>query len=332
MSKFISAYHRHTFEPEPVQHRVEAILRETGTRAIPSISAARSTGRASTSRARSTFRTTFPAAAWRFARASCTSPSPTGGSRAAARRTAPTPILREDEDVLEAVSDPAGSRMLWYYFDDDQFVVSNSERAITLYTGRFDFEPAVVPWVVSTGTRGPGQSYNRHLRLLPPAGTARLDKAAWTLDVSGPPIRFAEVRRSREEHLAALEAALSETFAAFGEADTEHAILALSGGTDSRALAAFLGSTAGQALEQLQRRHARGRQDAGERRRHRRHGRGRPRVRATATSPPAPPPPRRSRPCLERFVIAGEGRHDHLNRLRRRLRLLSASCTRTAST
>ena len=208
--------------------------------------------------------------------------------------------------MLEAVSDPAGSRMLWYYLDDGQFVVSNSERAITMYVGRFDFEPAVVPWLVSTGTRGPGLSYSRHLRLIPPSGTARLDKAAWTLTVNAPPIRFAEVPRDREAHLAALEAALSETFATFGEADAEHAILALSGGTDSRALAAFLSRPPGHRWRSF----TGGTTEAaglGKAMSPSAPGSPPPSASSIATSPPAPPPPSRSKPCSSDSSLPARG-------------------------
>ena len=150
-------------------------------------------------------------------------------------------IVREDADAFEIVSDPAGSRMLWYYLDDEVFIASSSERALTMACGRFDFDRATVPWLVSTGTRGPGRSYNRHLRLVPPGGVARLDKAAWTLEVTAPEIAFAAVERSRDEHFAAIESALRATFASFGPEDARHMLIALSGGVDSRALAIFLG-------------------------------------------------------------------------------------------
>lgn len=149
-------------------------------------------------------------------------------------------LVRSDAAAVEAVSDPAGGRMVWTYFDDEIFVVSNSERAITLFTGRFDLDPDVAPWILSTGTRGPGRSYNRHLRLVPPAGIARLDRAAWTLDVTAEEIAFAAVERTPEEHLDVLETALRATFASFGVQDARHMLLSLSGGVDSRALAALL--------------------------------------------------------------------------------------------
>jgi hypothetical protein len=222
-------------------------------------------------------------------------------------------IVRDGPDAFEAVTDPAGSRMLWYYHDDDLFLVSNSERAVTMYAGRFELNRDVVPWVVSTGTRGLGGSYNRLLRQLPPAAVAQLDRATWDLGVTAEEIRFREVPRSREEHLAALDAALSATFAAFGPSDAAHGIIALSGGTDSRALAAYLSRDAAAGW--------------------RSYSVGSPQaiampasdasvaarvaaavglnhqtiVSETATEP--------LRLLLRRFVLGGEGRHDHMNRL-----------------
>ena len=149
-------------------------------------------------------------------------------------------IIRDGAEVFEAVSDPAGSRMLWYCKDDGLFVVSNSERAATMYAGRFELNRDVVPWMVSTGTRGLFTSYNRHLRQLPPAAVARLDKRSWHLEVTAGEIRFAEVVRSDAEHLAALDAALAATFASFGPQDARQAAISLSGGVDSRALAIYL--------------------------------------------------------------------------------------------
>jgi hypothetical protein len=91
-------------------------------------------------------------------------------------------IVRSDNETLEVLSDPAGSRTVWYYFDDEVFVASNSQRAVTMYAGRFEANPTSRLWALSNGTPGPGQSYNRHLKLLPPASTLRLDRATWTLD------------------------------------------------------------------------------------------------------------------------------------------------------
>jgi hypothetical protein len=215
--------------------------------------------------------------------------------------------------VFEAVSDPAGSRMLWYYKDDGLFVVSNSERAATMYAGRFELNRDVVPWMVSSGTRGPFASYNRHLRQLPPAAVARLDKRSWHFEVTAGEIRFAEVARSDAEHLAALDAALAATFASFRPQDARHAAISLSGGVDSRALAIYLardeaaawesftsGSRAAFALADSDASAAR--RIAG--------ALGLPNAMMVSEIVDGPLPDR-----LRSFVIASEGRHDHLSRL-----------------
>lgn len=149
-------------------------------------------------------------------------------------------LIRADGRFLEAVSDPAGSRSLWYYFDEARFVVSNSQRAITLYTGRFDLEPQVVPWLLATGALGLGMSYNRHLRALPPASSVCVDAARWTLRRTEGAIDFAEASGSPAEAKAAMREAIEATLASFGPEEAPRMGLALSGGADSRAIAAAL--------------------------------------------------------------------------------------------
>lgn len=154
-------------------------------------------------------------------------------------------LIREDARFVEALSDTAANRTLWIHFDEDLFAVSNSQRAITLYTGLFAFNPDVVPWMLSTGSLGPGHSNNRHLSALPPAGSVLLDKEAWTLRHQAAPIRFEPVARDWQAHKAAMEAALRDTLGAFDARDAEHASLSLSGGVDSRIIAQLLPETPG---------------------------------------------------------------------------------------
>ena len=222
-------------------------------------------------------------------------------------------IIRDGAEAFEAVTDPAGSRMLWTYKDDGLFVVSNSERAATMYAGRFELNRDVVPWMVSTGTRGLFASYNRHLRQLPPAAVARLDKRSWHLEVTAGEIRFAEAARSDAEHLAALDAALAATFASFHAQDARQAAISLSGGVDSRALAIYLirdeaagwrsfttGSKAAFALADSDVAAARRIATA----------LGLPNSKIVSEIVDGHLPDR-----LRSFVIASEGRHDHLSRL-----------------
>lgn len=153
-------------------------------------------------------------------------------------------LIRDNGRFLEAVSDPACSRSLWYHFDDELFVVSNSQRAITLYTGCFALEPQAAAWILTTGALGPGRSYNRHLRMLPPASSALVDKARWTLRLTEGAISFTAEPRPAAAARTAIRAAIETTLASFGPEDAERMSLALSGGADSRTIGAVLQRTA----------------------------------------------------------------------------------------
>ncbi len=126
-------------------------------------------------------------------------------------------------------------------------------------------------------------------------------------------IRFAEAARSDAEHLAALDAALAATFASFRAQDARHAAISLSGGVDSRALAIYLtrdeaagwtsfttGSKAAFALADSDVAAARRIAAA----------LGLPNSKIVSEIVDGHLPDR-----LRSFVIASEGRHDHLSRL-----------------
>lgn len=172
------------------------------------------------------------------------------GSRAGwAEPGAPLPdgsyaLIRDDARHLEAATDPTAGRSLWVYFDEELFVVSNSQRAATIYAGRFEFDPEVAPWILATGALGLGQSYSRLLRPLPPASRAVLDKAEWRLRWTEGADPFAPrpdlVAAPAGERRAALDTALRETMADFSPEEAPRMTLSLSGGADSRAIAALL--------------------------------------------------------------------------------------------
>ena len=98
----------------------------------------------------------------------------------------------------------------------------------------------MVPWLLATGALGPGLSYNRHLRVLPPASSVLLDKAAWTLRRTEGEICFAADPRPRRRIARRCGRRSTTRWPRFGPEDAPHAILALSGGADSRAIGALL--------------------------------------------------------------------------------------------
>jgi asparagine synthetase B (glutamine-hydrolysing) len=152
-------------------------------------------------------------------------------------------IFRNAARSLEILSDAAASRTVWYFFDDDLFVASTSQRAIVMFLGSFEFNPGAVPWMLSTGSLGPEASWDRRIRRLPPDACAALDKASWSLRVERRPIVFAVRDRTRASHRELLLNDLRSVMRSLSESPQisfDDCLLPLSGGYDSRAILCLL--------------------------------------------------------------------------------------------
>ena len=149
-----------------------------------------------------------------------------------ATRTAHTPLFRDSGDRLEVISDPAGSRTIWYYRDEETFIASTSQRA---FVGSFQFNEQVIPWVLSTGSLGPSLSWDRRIEMLPPDSSVVLDKKDWSVSIKTTPIEFTPLDQPDEQHERMLREALEETIQSL-DLDLTKWVLALSGGYDSRSI------------------------------------------------------------------------------------------------
>ena len=241
------------------------------------------------------------AAGWREAG----SPSPEGSYA----------IFRNAAQSLEILSDAAASRTIWYFFDDDLFVASTSQRAIVMFLGSFEMNPDAVPWMLSTGSLGPDASWDRRIRRLPPDARAALDKAQWSLRVERTPIAFAVRERARGRHRDLLLDDLRSVMRSLKESaqiSFDDCLLPLSGGYDSRAILCFLAENGAPAnlkaitwgLEQNIHRKGNDAAVAKEVA----HSMGVPH--RYFHTDPAPEPVEK---VLERFIGAGEGRIDHVS-------------------
>lgn len=149
-------------------------------------------------------------------------------------------IVRANDDLLEVVSDAAGSRTLWYYHDEEQFVAATTQVAIITFLRRFEFDERVIPWMLSTGTLGPRLSWDTKILQLPPDATLVLDKHRWALTLTAnTPIITVDpapepVLRAR------LKSTIAATVGSLRPEDVDGWVLPLSGGYDSRALLCFL--------------------------------------------------------------------------------------------
>ncbi|SDT86315.1 asparagine synthase-related protein [Desulfobacula phenolica] len=149
-------------------------------------------------------------------------------------------LFRDNEDCLEVVTDAVASRTIWYYFDENCFVASTSQRAILMFIGSFHFDERVIPWLLSTGSLGPELSWDKRLKRLPADSSVLLEKKKWSISMKQAPINFAEYSRSDNEHKKKMEDAIDKTMECFKHMNFEKWALPLSGGYDSRAILCFL--------------------------------------------------------------------------------------------
>lgn len=149
-------------------------------------------------------------------------------------------IFRADDDCIEVLSDGAGSRTIWYWFDDDLFIASTSQRAIILFLGSFLFDERVIPWMLSTGTLGPQFSWDKRLQRLQADSAVLLDRNAWSVSVRQSSVVFTEVIRDTVHHKNLLLNAIQHSIASIKHLDFDHWLLPLSGGYDSRAILCFI--------------------------------------------------------------------------------------------
>ena len=119
------------------------------------------------------------------------------------------------------------------------FVAATSQRAIVALLGSFEFNSAVVPWMLASGTLGPGNSWDKRIRHVAGATTVTLHRHAWTINERTETTRFDPQPISDDEHEARLSAVMRRAVGAARVADPKWAIT-LSGGVDCRAILCML--------------------------------------------------------------------------------------------
>jgi hypothetical protein len=144
-------------------------------------------------------------------------------------------LFRSNSAVVELLADYAASRTIWIGQDDEVFVASTSQRAIPHFLGSYQPNPAAQAWMLSCGTLGPSQGWDRRARALGPAGTARFDRLRWQLSIREPEVEFKIDQSPDDVHARRLAEAL-ETVVGNLKLDLSQWVLPLSGGFDSRAI------------------------------------------------------------------------------------------------
>lgn len=153
-------------------------------------------------------------------------------------------LFRADDQHVEILADTLASRTVWYFKNDLIFVASTSQRAIVALLGTFSFNSDVVPWLLASGTLGPGLSWDRRITHLGPATSLLLDRRSWTLTTKVEPARFSVLEATDEAHTRRLRTSLKNVISAASLERGEWA-LTLSGGIDCRTILCLLNDTAG---------------------------------------------------------------------------------------
>lgn len=145
-----------------------------------------------------------------------------------------------DEGRCLISSNSTASRSVWYYFDEKQFVVSTSMKAIISWIGSFESNPQAISWMLATGNLGPGNAWDSRLKHVGAGEDVLLDRSEWQLSVvvrdDNIPVL---VNLSQNEYVNNLSETL-ETVFRNSKFDLDKSILTLSGGYDSRAVLFYL--------------------------------------------------------------------------------------------
>lgn len=124
-------------------------------------------------------------------------------------------LVREDAATVEACSDFAGSRTLWYVLTEDRLLISTSQQALIHLLGGFELNRTALAWFISSGSLGPVDAWDRRVKRLPRGGRLVLDRAAWTLRVVEADLAFTPSPQDESACRAALDEVLRTTLQGF---------------------------------------------------------------------------------------------------------------------
>jgi len=148
-------------------------------------------------------------------------------------------LFRSNDSFIELLSDRVASRTIWYYCDERIFVASTSQRAIIIAKGSFHFNDQVIPWMLTSGVIGPENSYDTEIKQLPPESRCVFDINNWNLKLYTKVAHFTNTPAPKHILRMKLEKELDYVFSNFSP-NAGNWILPLSGGVDSRGILLML--------------------------------------------------------------------------------------------
>ncbi|QDH79808.1 hypothetical protein FKX85_12505 [Echinicola soli] len=144
-------------------------------------------------------------------------------------------IYRKKPRDLELLSDFSASRTIWYVAHSDFFIFSSSQFAIVQFLGDFSFNNSLVPWMLSSGTLGPSNSWDRRLKILPRNTLLKVDFESGLVKLR----KLEKQYKYGKDQLPSVEKVLRDSFTKV-EIGSKKVGLLLSGGLESRILLYFI--------------------------------------------------------------------------------------------
>lgn len=157
-------------------------------------------------------------------------------------------IFRQANQQVELLSDEVASRSIWYYFDNQQFIASTSQRAIIMLLQSLELNYTSIAWMMASGSIGPYCSWDTRIKLLMPKTSLLLNQQTWNLTITtqpdtpfGTPNNQPIKKQQFNQQLAKqqLNTILQNNFDNINVSNLSYSI-PLSGGYDSRAVAYFM--------------------------------------------------------------------------------------------
>lgn len=142
-------------------------------------------------------------------------------------------LVRGDDTTIEVVTDIVASRTLWYYYDEDIFIASTSQRAIVMLMGSVSFNQEAVSWMLSSGLLGYGNAWDTRIKKLKGDSRIVLDRRSWEVTIYETPVRFEPADMPVKKAVPRMREVYEDTFTRLN-LEPEQWLMALSGGRDSR--------------------------------------------------------------------------------------------------
>lgn len=144
-------------------------------------------------------------------------------------------LFRGDADFVEVLTDRVASRTVWYYFDEHILMASTSQLAMVRYLGDFVFNSNTIPWLLSSGTLGPDNSWDKRFNALKSAACLKLNRKAWTMATERNEYGFSFSGKTTSDQIDELSMKVKDAFKDL-KFDFDKWVLPLSGGYDSRSI------------------------------------------------------------------------------------------------